>query len=248
MSLTHTYTQVKRPDGSHYPYYGECVKQSSDCGQCFLDKTCFCNLTDHCCHPGKGPQPKPRFGDGCAGSFSENDFSWQGLPSPSGVSIFHGTMTARNDDGETPTVAIAVSNLPKQLQLTTAQPTAFFAAAIVASIGLPNHTNIITVAYKSTLHRTQAAPPEAPLFDVIGHCFNASTKVALPPAVGALPCKTLITKAWEAFAEAKASGKADGDVKEQDRSTDAFSQWTELSALLVEAISLMLSRASTELQ
>jgi hypothetical protein len=37
--------RVPEPDGTTYPYYGVTCSQPSDCGQCFLDHTCRCNVT-----------------------------------------------------------------------------------------------------------------------------------------------------------------------------------------------------------
>ena len=88
---------VHRADNSSYPYFSHCPHSSSDCGQCFTDKTCSCDVVTHCCKPNGHPippsppgppQPPPppaptigpfgqgqacgSAGSGCAGTFKKD--------------------------------------------------------------------------------------------------------------------------------------------------------------------------------
>jgi hypothetical protein len=65
-SLTRTLTRtwVPNADGSSYPYYGWPCHASSDCGECYTDRTCTCarvNATIRCCTPGTPAPPSPPF-------------------------------------------------------------------------------------------------------------------------------------------------------------------------------------------
>jgi hypothetical protein len=43
-----------------YPYFYCCPSgHSTDCGQCYSDRACRCNITSHCCVPGGAPTPTP---------------------------------------------------------------------------------------------------------------------------------------------------------------------------------------------
>jgi hypothetical protein len=44
-----------------YPYFYCCPSgKSTDCGQCYTDHACHCNISRHCCVPGAhGPPPAP---------------------------------------------------------------------------------------------------------------------------------------------------------------------------------------------
>ena len=133
---------VTRPDGTSYPYFFHCTTRSSDCGQCFIDNACRCNITSHCCQPHHGPAPPPTNGNGCAGTFSPNDLHWVGHLLPSMNALVHtGTMAKPNDDGIAPTVAIIVDDIPHSLTLSP-NNIARFVAVVIASVGQPNGTNV----------------------------------------------------------------------------------------------------------
>eukprot|EP00035_Acanthoeca_spectabilis_P014265 m.271436 g.271436 ORF g.271436 m.271436 type:complete len:952 (-) comp16091_c0_seq1:156-3011(-) len=137
---------VKRPDGSSYPYYGTCTTHDSDCGQCYLDGTCRCNSAVHCCQPSDTP-PSSKAGSGCAGTFTSSDFSWVASPPTSSGELLHtGTITSPNDDGTSPTVAVAVDHVPLNVTLSAANGSIRFVAVVIASVGLPNGTNVTAAA------------------------------------------------------------------------------------------------------
>ena len=89
----------------------------------------------------------------------------------------------------------------------------------------------------------QAAPGDAQLFDVLGHCFKTSAAVGIPPNVASLPCRALLLSAFHRFVELR-PGKP---VEDAGRKA-AMEQWRELSELLVQAVGMMLQRAGSELQ
>ena len=140
---------VTRPDGTTYPYFTSCTTHDTDCGKCYLDHACHCNFATHCCDKGAAPSPVPVVGSGCAGTFVTTDVEWTAAITNATLLAHAGVIAKANEDGDHPTVAIVVDNVPSKLTLSAAAgetTLVMFLAVVVASVGMEAGFNATAIA------------------------------------------------------------------------------------------------------
>ena len=98
------------------------------------------------------------------------------------------------------------------------------------------------------------APPDAQVWDVLGHTLKASRAAGIPPAVGGVPGKQLLVALYEVFCEERGALAAESEVAAAgDEATQAnakkerLEQWKDMSELLCSAIKMLFSLAEAKL-
>ena len=98
------------------------------------------------------------------------------------------------------------------------------------------------------------APLDAQVWDLLGHTLKASRAAGIPPAIGGVPGKQLLSALYEIFCEDRGPlgpeseiSAAGDEAAQAEARKERFEQWKDMSDLLCSAIKMLFSRAEATL-